>query len=969
MPTGKPGGARKRAAKKVAAVKHGKQSRPNIPTAEMEGLVAEKENQPLAVEYPRNRDLDPQLCWTGKDEENAAQKLPIDAVPIYVQEKIHPQVIIEDLRRQTAHRRHQQPGSMGDLFASDFNGLPDDDSRVEFYQHRHKWTNRMILGNSLRVMASLAHKEGLKGKVQCIYMDPPYGIKFASNWQTSTKSTEVKDGDETREPEMIQAFRDTWRLGIHSYLSYLRNRLTVARDLLTESGSLFLQMGDENVHLAAALMDEVFGADNRIATISFATTSGSSTAHLPQVADYLLWYAKNKEQVKYRQLYEELSRKEIIDFFNWHVHLELHSGITRKLTEQEQYAPDRHIPKNARIFKRVALGSQGASTTGRSEPYTWCNRVYPCAQNSQWPVSTEGMDRLGKAGRLHANKGQDSLMWKRYEEEVPGRRINNLWNTQMYPSDKRYVVQTANKVIQRCILMTTDPGDLVLDPTCGSGTAATVAEQWGRRWITIDTSRVALTIARARLMGGKYDYYLMQDSEDGAKQEAELNNQPFAKKQYTNDVQHGFVYHRVNTISPKLIAYNNEIDIIWDKWREKILPLQEAFNAAIGKPHEEWEIPLEAPQDADWSNEVKKAHAAWLAARKQRQQEMDASIAANAKTELLVDRPYTAANTVRVTGPFTMESLSPHRILPTDSSDEALLAAADAEAVQQGEAPPKRESKRLRPKSETENETDFIQIIHDNLKTAGIQNTRKNERLEFTHIEPWQGGRESYIQFVGHYEEDGKLKKAAICIGPEYGTVTRSLLVAAARQAADMSDMLIIMGFAYEAHADDKMTNVGKLPVLRVRLNSDLHMGDRLQTSRNGNLFVVFGEPDIALRGADENGLWEVEIKGVDIFDPTTGEVKASDTKDIACWMIDTDYNEESFFARHVYFTGGGKDPYQQLKANLNAEIDKEEWQTLYSAVSRPFATPQTGKIAVKAINHYGDEVIKVFEVQNEQQQ
>ena len=933
---------KKTTTKKIAAIKHSKQSRPNIPTAEMEELMAEEEKQPLQVEYPRNKDLDPQLLWTGKDKENQ-ENLILEAMPIYTQEKIQPQVIIDDLRRQAAQRKQQAPGATQNLFAN-FNGLADEKARVEFYQHQQKWTNRLILGDSLLVMTSLAHKEGLKGKVQCIYMDPPYGIKFGSNWQTSTKSTSVSDTDETRQPEMIQAFRDTWEKGIHSYLSYLRDRLTAARDLLTESGSIFLQIGDENVHLVAMLMDEIFGAENRVATISFATTSGSSTNRISQVADYLLWYGKKKESLKYHQLYEALNRKEIIDFFNWDVHLELSNGITRKLNEKEEANPDKYIPKDARLFKRTTLDSQGASTTGRSESYTWQGKVFPCPPNRHWSVSEEGLDRMAKAGKLHAESRQNALMWKRYENEVPGRRINNLWDAQMYPStsEKQYVVQTATKVIQRCILMTTDPGDLVLDPTCGSGVTATVAEQWGRRWITMDTSRVALTIARARLMGNQYDYYLMQDSEEGAKKESELSGKLPTKKQFANDVRYGFVYHRAPTLSPKIIAYNQEIDIIHEKWQKTLSPLQKEFNNAVNKKYQEWEIPLAEPENSKWNTAAKIAHDKWQKYRQMRQLDIDDSIAKNAQTEYLVDQPYAASTIVRVTGPFTVESLSPHRILPTDSDNAKTIN-------------PKR------PNSQTQNETRFLEVIYENLKTAGIQNTRKKERLIFNELQPWANSQR--IQFRGDYEENNKNKKAAICVGPEYGTVTRSFLISAARDAADMFDMLIVMGFAFEAYADESLTKIGKLPVIRARLNNDLHMANRLKSSGNNNLFVTFGEPDIQLCPRDDDMI-QAQILGIDIFDPTTGEVKASDIKDIACWMIDTDYNEESFFVRHAYFTGGGKDSYKDLKRALKQEINEEEWAQLTSDKSRPFAKPASGKIAVKAINHYGDEVIKVFAVE-----
>ena len=595
------------AGKKVRAISHGKQSRPNIPTAEMSGLAQKQEKEPVMAHYARNKDLDPQLCWTGKDEENR-ERLTLLGVPIYMQEKIHPQAIINDLPR----RDENQP-TTGNLFA-DFNGLPED-ARVEFYKHQQKWTNRMILGDSLMVMTSLAHKEGLKGKVQCVYMDPPYGIKFAGNWQVSTKSNDAGDNDkEAFDPEVIQAFRDTWKDGINSYLSYLRDRLTVAKDLLTESGSIFLQIGDENVHLAAMLMDEVFGADNRVATISYATTGGGSSKHIPQAADYLLWYAKSKEHMKYKQIYLSLNRKEMIDLYSWAVAVEFSDGVTQNLTPEEKANPDKHIPKDVRIFRRRDPTSQGGSTTGRSNPYHWRSKTYPCPNNRHWSVSKEGMDRMDKANRLHANEGQSSLRWKSFEEEMPGQRINNLWAMQMSPSDKKYVVQTADEVIQRCILMSTDPGDLVLDPTCGSGTTASVAEQWGRRWVTCDTSRVAIAIARARLMGNQYDYYLMQDSEEGAKKEAQLSGNPPVKKQSSNDVQHGFVYNRVKTFSAKHIAYNEEIDVIWDKHQPTIADLCKKYNTAASTKHkEEWEFPLVLPEDANAATQ--KAHAALQKAR------------------------------------------------------------------------------------------------------------------------------------------------------------------------------------------------------------------------------------------------------------------------------------------------------------------------------------------------------------------
>ena len=385
-------------------------------------------------------------------------------------------------------------------------------------------------------MNSLLEKEGLGGQVQMVYIDPPYGIRYGSNFQPFVRQRAVTDGkdqDLIAEPEQIRAFRDTWELGIHSYLAYLRDRLLLAHELLHERGSCFVQIGDENVHRVGMVLDDVFGAENRMATISFATTSGSSTTHLPQVADYLLWYAKDRAKVKYRQLYEPLTRSEIVDYFSSYASVELPDGSCRKPTAEERFNPD-NLPEGARIYGRTGLDSQGVSTTGRSDPYEWNGRIFHCGKNRQWSISRDGLDRLAELGRLDALEGQTSLRWKKYEDEVPGRRINNIWPVQMYPSKKRYVVETSTKAIQRCLLMTTDPGDLVFDPTCGSGTTAYVAEQFGRRWITCDTSRVALTLAKGRVMTAVYDYYELAHPQEG--------------------VGSGFKYEIVPDVSPNILA-------------------------------------------------------------------------------------------------------------------------------------------------------------------------------------------------------------------------------------------------------------------------------------------------------------------------------------------------------------------------------------------------------------------------------
>ena len=544
--------------------------------------------------------------------------------------------------------------------------------------------------------------------------------------------------------------------------------------------------------------------------------------------------------------------------------------------------------------------------------------------------------RIGLAG--------NTLSYIRYLEDFPVYPLNNSWDdtvTAGFASDKLYVVQTNAKVIERCILMSTDPGDLVLDPTCGSGTTAYVAEQWGRRWITIDTSRVALALARARIMGARYSYYLLADSREGLEKEAEIAGSAPSTKPVHGSVRQGFVYERVPHVTLKSIANNAEIDVIWEKWQRRLEPLRASLNATLGRTWEEWEIPREA--EASWPASVRKDHAAWWEARIARQKEIDASIAAKAEFEYLYDRPYPDKGKVRVAGPFTVESLSPHRVLGVDEDDELI----DTVAI---------------PGADYAAKQSFPQMILENLKTAGVQQAHKEDRIVFTSLVAWPG---DFVCAEGHYfegiaGESPRDQRAAIFIGGEFGTVQRADLVQAAREAADSGfDVLIACAFNYEAHATE-FSKLGRVPVLKARMNADLHMADDLKNTGKGNLFVIFGEPDIDL--IREGGKLCVKVKGVDVFKPQTGEVVSCDTDGIACWFVDTDYNEESFFVRQAYFLGAS-DPYGSLKTSLKAEIDEEAWATLRSDTSRPFDTPRNGRIAVKVINHLGDEVMKVFRV------
>ena len=899
--------------KTVETIKHAADKRKNIPTAEFQSVLKSEEQKPVEIRYPRNTDLDPQLVWRGKDEQDWSD-LVVHAPPVYIQEKVHPKVLIDDLLRQTKDSKTQESGYQTDIFG-DFNGIPKDVDKTEFYQHDHNWTNRMILGDSLQVMASLAEREGLRGKVQCIYFDPPYGIKFNSNFQWSTTSRDVKDGKTdhiTREPEQVKAFRDTWRNGIHSYLTYLRDRLTVARDLLMESGSIFVQIGDENVHRVRALMDEVFGEDNFISQITVRKTTSEGNTLLGATCDFVLWFGKHKEVTKARTLY---------------------SG--RSEDSEGRYTTEYF---DGSLYRLDNVTSSRPAGEGDVTRFRWFGEEHTPGKGT-FKTKESGLLRLGKADRFVVTKN-GKLNYRRAQADFGYGAMGNLWAdisgaVQSRSDPKIYVVQTSTSIIGRCLLLATDPGDLVLDPTCGSGTTATVAEQWGRRWITIDTSRVALALARARIMGARYPFYLLADSREGQIKEAEITHTAPSSQPVHGNIRHGFVYERVPHITLKSIANNAEIDVIWDKWQAVLEPLREKLNIALKKHWQEWEIPREA--DARWPDAAKKIHADWWQARITRQKEIDASIAAKAEFEFLYDRPYEDKKKVRVAGPFTVESLSPHRILGVDENDELIDTAQENT-------------------SEYGAKQSFPQMILDNLKTAGVQQAHKEDRITFTALTFWPG---NLVCAEGRYMEGDNEKRAAIFIGPEFGTVQRADLVAAAREAGDAGfDVLIACAFNYEAHTTE-FSKLGRIPVLKARMNADLHMAEDLKNTGKGNLFVIFGEPDIELL-IEKDGSLRVKVKGVDVFKPQTGEVVSDSADGIACWFIDTDYNEESFFVRHAYFLGAN-DPYSALKTTLKAEINPEAWATLHSDTSLPFEKPKNGRIAVKVINYLGDEVMKVF--------
>ena len=830
---------------------HPSSKRANLPTEQTSKTMSDADRRPIMHE-PQTREVDdePILAWNRQPANQDGHA----AHPLYVREKVHPAAFVKLL---------QGGGEQPQLF-SDFNGLPSPDAAYEWYQHAANWSNRLIHGESTRVMASLLARENMAGKVQMIYFDPPYGVGYKSNFQVSVNNREVPEGAEGRphDTRTIRAFRDTYKRNIHSYLDLTREKLVLMRELLTESGSLFMQIGDENVHRAAILLDEVFGSENRVATIPYATTSGSSTNRLPSVADYLLWYAKDATHAKYQQLYEPLNRKELIDAWTWAALLELSDGTIRSLAPSERSDPD-SLPSDVKVLKRVGLTSQGASTTGRSEPYVWKGVVYHCERDRHWSVSHEGLDRLAELGRLVSPKENTSLSLKRYEHEVPGRRINNMWHRQMRPLNKRYVVQTDVTVIERCILMSTYPGDLVMDSTCGGGTTAFAAEKWGRRWITCDTSPVAVSIARQRLSTSTFPYWTLADSADGAALEAALSGKPEAPAPeggWGNDPAEGFVYERVPQVSASVLAYDLDPDPI-----------------------------------------------------------------------MLVDQPRKKRGVTRVTSPMTVESEQPWAtVLPLEGSD-------DDHVVAHG---------------------DFSEAVEAALMNHTIKGGRDNADMTVRALEPWPSNSQLLAWKATYTIKDGAAEHtAAVMVAAEDVTVPGEMVREAAREITDSderADVLLVVAYAYAA---DTPSTVGRIKVARAQMNRDLMIRE-LSAETGHEAFVIIGEPDIRILDDYPGGQIAVEVCGYDTFDPATGNASDGGPDDVACWMLDTDHDGESFFARRIHFPGADNDrQIKKLLKELGKNADDVEQEALTAMRSAPFDPPERGRITVKIVTTTGMEM------------
>ena len=851
--------AKKAATKTTGQYMHTSSRRLNLPTEQTATTMSDADRQPILYK-PETREIDhdPILAWNRRPADTDGHA----AHPLYVREKVHPAAVVKLL---------DGTGEQPQLF-SDFNGLPSAAAAYEWYQHSANWSNRLIHGESARVMASLLARETMAGKVQMIYFDPPYGMGYKSNFQVSINQRDkTPEGAKGRphDTRTIRAFRDTYERGVHSYLDLIREKLILMREMLTDTGSLFMQIGDENVLRVGLLLDEVFGAENRISLIPYATTSGSSAKTLPSVADFLMWYAKDKEQVKYRQLYEHLSRAEKVEHMSSYAMVELANGTPRPLTADERLDPDKHLPSGALLYRRMRLTSPGTSTTGRSDSYFWNEHRWPCPSGEQWRVSVEGMDRLAALGRLDAASEGSALSWKRYESEVPGRRIHNLWPQQMSPSDKRYVVQTADQVIERCVLMATDPGDLVFDPTCGGATTAVAAEKWGRRWITCDTSPVAVSIARQRLATATFPYWTLIDSADGARQEAELSSKPSAplpEGGRGNDPAKGFVYERVPQVSASTLAYDLDPDPI-----------------------------------------------------------------------MLVDQPRKKRAVTRVSSPLTVESEQPWAtVIPLEGTDDELVVAHD----------------------------DFLEAVQATLMGYTINGGRENADMTIRALEPWPGT-SKLLAWKGAYTINGGAAEhhAAVMVAAEDVTVPGEMIREAAREITDSdqrADVLLVVAYAFAADAPSK---VGRITVARAQMNRDLMIRE-LSDETGHEAFVIIGEPDIKIIDYPNNQI-AVEVRGYDTFDPATGNASEGGPDDVACWMIDTDHNGESFFARRIHFPGADDD--RQIKRLIDAigkNADDVEREALTAMRSAPFDRPERGRIAVKIVTATGMEMTALSQIE-----
>jgi len=949
--------------RQIESYEHRDKERVNNPPV---GLVT-PETDPDAGQkkktYAYDPHLDPQLVWAGKAEHTSFE---VPTVSLHVHERIDPRTIIDAVRKKNGQ---PQPLQLG-LFDQECREPLRD--AIEFYQHKHGWTNRLIAGDSLLVMNSLLEKEGMAGKVQMIYIDPPYGIKYGSNFQPFVNKRDVKDGkdeDLTAEPEQIRAFRDTWELGIHSYLTYLRDRLLLARELLTESGSIFVQISDENVHHVRELMDEVFRAENFVSLITFKKSGSQTAAAVPTVGDYLVWYCKDKPYLKFRPLYKAKQvGLESTEFRQ----LLLPDGTYRMLTSEEVLGQV-NLPNGAKVFKSTDLHSRSGSES-TTQPYELQGKTYRPRVNAGWRTTQKGLRKLENAARLLATG--NSLRYVHFFDDFPYSGFTSIWDDVMGEANIIYVVQTNQKVIERCLLMTTDPGDLVFDPTCGSGTTAYVAEQWGRRWITCDTSRVAITLARQRLMTAVFDYYELAHPEEG--------------------VGGGFKYKTVPHVTLKSIANNSEIDGIYESMHPAIEKSLNELNAALkghkvrfkvtqgGRKGEfvdfsapdsatfkmpagqvvkvnelvEWEVPFEFPDD--WPEAARKPFEAFHAARRSMQKEMDEAIARHAPQETLYDQPFVDRKKVRVTGPFTVEAVPAPAVKSVDEILEPRPEPADTSIARSGETLRQAEWR-------------------DELLRTGIRG-KAGQYIRFARLEPLPGCRWLHADGETRPSDEGadsvretgpaySPMRVVVSFGPEHGPLEQRQVAQAIEEAQTLVPkprLIVFAAFQFdpEAAKDIDETNWPGVTLLKVQMNADLLTEDLKKKRASNESFWLIGQPDVEVR-KEKDGKYVVEVHGFDYYNTKTGQVESGGADKIAVWMLDTDYDGRSLYPRQVFFPmAGPKEGWARLARSLKAEINEELIEAYRGTVSLPFEPGEHKRIAVKIVDDRGIESLKIVGVE-----
>ena len=908
----------------IASYEHRDKQRVNNPPV---GLVT-PETDPDAGQrkktYAYDPHLDPQLVWAGKAEHTSFE---VPTVSLHVHERIEPRTIIEAVRRRNGNGQPVQ----GSLFEEERKEPLRD--AIEFYRHRHGWSNRLIAGDSLLVMNSLLEKEGMAGKVQMVYIDPPYGIRYGSNFQPFVNKRDVKDGkdeDLTAEPEQIRAFRDTWELGIHSYLTYLRDRLLLARELLTESGSIFVQISDENVHHVRELMDEVFGAGNFVNIVVFRKTTGRFVSELLSTrVDYIIWYARNKDNIKYRQLY--LDKPDDTSLFGW---AELPDG--RRIRVNAANRPQ--IPEGARFFLDDRLVSPAPSA--HDAPLLVNGRSFLPGPNHHWRTNSEGLQKLLAANRILLLGNTPRFLY--YQRDFPVTPLTSVWSDTLGERDSIYVVQTNPLVIQRCLLMTTDPGDLVFDPTCGSGTTAYVAEQWGRRWITCDTSRVALTLARQRLMTAVFDYYELAHPEEG--------------------VGSGFKYKTVPHVTLKSIANNPEIDGIHARWQPRLDPIRERLNILLKQSWEEWQIPREP--EAAWPKEAKQLLADWWQFRRKRQEEIDAAIARHAPQETLYDQPFVDRKKVRVTGPFTVEAVPAPAVKSVEEILEDKPQPADTSIARSGETLRQGEWR-------------------DELLRTGIRG-KAGQHIRFARLEPLPGCRWLHAdgETLPSAEGADRVRESApaynpmrvvVSFGPEHAPLEQRQVAQAIEEAQTLvpkPKLIVFAAFQFdpEAARDIDETNWPGVTLLKVQMNADLLTDDLKKKRASNESFWLIGQPDVEVERiakGEDKGKLRVSVHGFDYYNTKTGGIESGGADRIAVWMLDTDYDGRSLYPRQVFFPmAGEKEGWAKLAKNLKAEIDEERIEAYRGTVSLPFEAGEHKRIAVKIVDDRGIESLKILEVE-----